>query len=230
MQYPYYGYCIHVQDPDRIAGLLWTRCWSGMCQSGSRISDPFGGLGKFGSLVKVGKLCGWFLLDFFFHFQRSGWCFFVLCFHFPVIKNEGTFYPVVNDRKIVFQLFFWMPEMWRKIGRFGTNHFWFGESWSLDIQGSITVSIKCHPFFGGIKQLKSALFGLVSCKWPLVVQNLVAFVASCGGRYDLTPPELPISCRRGGQGRWQGQERGSLGSFLDSLLSHAERDVYTVYM
>ena len=127
--------------------------------------------GKFGSLVKVGKLCGWFLLDFFFIFTVLVDVFFVLCFHFPVIKNEGTFYPVVNDRRIVFQLFFWMPEMRRKIWRFGTNHFWFGESWSLDIQGSITVSIKCHPFFGGIKQfianiwekieafpLKSALF------------------------------------------------------------------------
>ena len=99
------------------------------------------------------------------------------------------------------------------------------------------------PEIGRFEGLEPSLFGKILVLWYSGIINchsfwkdysggpeLSHFVAGCGGRYDLAPPELSVSRRRGGRGRWQGQERGSLGSYCCILLSHADRDVSTMYM
>lgn len=69
-----------------------------------------------------------------------------------------------------------------------------------------SLGIKQLHMFGKDWGEKCIVFwvGLVHHRWDCVC-----------GRCDMTlMPELPIPCRRGGQGRWQGQEGGWLGSFL----------------
>ena len=156
-----------------------------MCQSGSGISDPFGGAGegKFGSLVNVGTSCGCFFFVFLNLFislnQRSGWCLFFVIF-LPVIKNGGT---ILSSCICISWLFLGMDFDFQllgmpEIGRFeGLELFFFSTFLVLGYSRVNKLSIllgwnnctcmeKIEAF-----PLNSALIGLVSYKWSLVFRG-----------------------------------------------------------
>lgn len=155
---------------------------------------------KFGSLVKVGTSCGcFFFFDFFISLNQrfSGWCL-TFC-GFPSSNKEWR----NNFIKLYLHLLYWL---------------FLGMDFDFQLLGM--------PEIGRFEGLEPSLFGKILVLWYSGIINchsfwkdysggpeLSHFAAGCGGRYDLAPPELSVSRRRGGRGRWQGQERGSLGSY-----------------